>query len=290
MSGVHDLPRPKMWRRSGVGKYNGGVVLSDDGGRTWRTSDNLPPTAATHILLDPKSPVESRTLYLAGFGRGVFKSTDGGKTWALKNNGIDGAEPFVWRFSRDANGTLYAIIARRSDDGSIGNPQDGALYRSTDGAEHWTKVSLPEGVNGPSGLAIDPRDPKRLYLAAWGRATRPADTNGGVFLSTDGGSTWKPVLEKDQHVYDVTIDPRNPAVLYACGFSSSAWRSQDRGQTWRRIRGYNFKWGHRVIPDPNDASKIYVMTFGGSVWHGPALGDPKAVEDIVTPQAGYTAQ
>jgi hypothetical protein len=32
-----------------------------------------------------------------------------------------------------------------------------------------------------------------------------------------------------------------------------------------------------------DDSKIYITTFGGGVWHGPAAGDPKALEDIVTP-------
>jgi len=36
-----------------------------------------------------------------------------------------------------------------------------------------------------------------------------------------------------------------------------------------------------VIADPLDASKIYVTTFGGSVWHGPAQGDPNATEDVV---------
>jgi len=80
----------------------------------------------------------------------------------------------------------------------------------------------------------------------------------------------------------VTVDPRNPDVLYACGFEHSAYRSADRGETWKRIRGYNFKWGHRVIPDPGDPRMIYITTFGGSVWHGPALGDPSAPEDIVT--------
>ncbi|MGA8184002.1 MAG: hypothetical protein WB819_10215, partial [Terriglobia bacterium] len=86
-----------------------------------------------------------------------------------------------------------------------------------------------------------------------------------------------------QHVYDVTVDPRQPNVLYACGFESSAWRSSDRGQTWQRIRGYNFKWGHRVIPDPYDPEMIYITTFGGSVWRGPAEGDPTAPEDIAAP-------
>ncbi len=53
--------------------------------------------------------------------------------------------------------------------------------------------------------------------------------------------------------------------------------------TWKRIGGYNFKWGHRVIPDPFHPDKIYVTTFGGSVWYGPAKGDAKAPEDIATP-------
>jgi photosystem II stability/assembly factor-like uncharacterized protein len=125
-------------------------------------------------------------------------------------------------------------------------------------------------LNGPNGLAIDPRDPSRLYLAAWGREAGKEARDGGIFLSTDSGQTWRSVLSKDQHIYDVTIDPRDPKLLYAGGFESSAWRSTDRGETWRRIAGYDFKWGHRVIPDPDDAKKIYVTTFGGSVWHGPA--------------------
>jgi hypothetical protein len=32
---------------------------------------------------------------------------------------------------------------------------------------------------------------------------------------------------------------------------------------------------------------IYVTTFGGSLWHGPAKGDPSAPEDIVTPAVAY---
>jgi len=84
-----------------------------------------------------------------------------------------------------------------------------------------------------------------------------------------------------QHPYDITVDARDPRVLYAAGFDQSAFRSADRGETWTRIRGFNFKWGHRVIPDPQDPAKVYVTTYGGSVWHGPAAGDPQADEDVV---------
>jgi photosystem II stability/assembly factor-like uncharacterized protein len=262
MSGTHDLPRPKMWRDQQPERYRGGVARSDDGGKTWRAMTNgLPPTAATHVVLDRGS------LFVAGFGRGVFRSDDGGETWASKSKGLPEKEPFAWRFAAAKDGALYLVVARRSERGEIGNEQDGALYRSMDRAETWEKVALPEGVNGPSGITVDPEDPRRLYLAAWARA---GARNGGIYLSTDRGASWRRVHEADQHVYDVTFDARRPSVLYACGFTSAAWRSEDRGATWRRIAGYDFKWGHRVVPDPVDAGKIYVTTYGGSVWHGPA--------------------
>ena len=282
-SWTHDLPRPKMWRHNSVLTYKGGVCFSDDGGKNWTQSNKgMDETGATHILLDPTSPVDARVLYVAGFGRGVYKSSDGGHTWALKNNGITQEQPFAWRLARTSNGTLYVVLARRSEDGSIGNAGDGALYRSTDGAEHWQPVALPEGTNGPNGLAIDPELPDRLYLAAWARATGEHGDGGGIFLSENGGKSWKQVLDKDRHIYDVTIDPADPKIIYATGFESSAWQSADRGLHWTRIPGFNFKWGQRVIPDPLHHDEVYITTFGGSVWHGAVNGKQGSV-DIATP-------
>jgi photosystem II stability/assembly factor-like uncharacterized protein len=282
-SWTHDLPRPKMWRRKGIQAYRGGVCRSDDGGRTWTKSNGgMEQTAPTHILLDPASPPDARVLYVAAFGRGVYKSTDGGKNWTLKNAGMTQKEPFVWRIARDTKGTLYVLVARRSEDGSIGNEGDGAIYKSSDGAETWTHVTMPQGSNGPNGLAVDPQDPNRLYLAAWARDKGERGDGGGIYLSEDAGKTWRQVLERDRHIYDVTIDLRDANILYAAGFESSAWRSTDRGETWTRIPGFNFKWGHRVIPDPQDPKKIYITTFGGGVWYGSVDGEDRPL-DIMTP-------
>ena len=216
-------------------------------------------------------------------GRGVYKSTDDGATWVLKNNGIVQSDPLAWRITRASDGTLYVAIARRSEDGSIGTSGDGAIYKSTDGAESWVPMKLPAEVNAPNGLTIDPQRSSRLYLSAWTRATGVHGKGGGIFLSDDGGNSWKNVLDRDQHIYDVTVDPHDTNILYAAGFESSAWRSADRGEHWSRISGFNFKWGHRVMPDLVDPKMIYISTFGGGVWHGPAVGGTPR-PDIATPE------
>jgi photosystem II stability/assembly factor-like uncharacterized protein len=287
MSDVHDLPRPKMWRRRGILGYEGGIVLSEDSGKRWKpVSGDIGESAITHILTERSVNQKSGPIYACAFGKGVFKSVDKGKTWARKNKGIDGKEPFAWRIvQNERNGELFLIVCRRSDDGSIGNDLDGAVYRSSDGAETWTKMKLPEGTNGPMSLVIDHENNDRLLLSAWGRTTPgqfSPDTGGGIFLSKDNGVSWSQVLEKDQHIHDLTYDPRN-STLYACGFNGSAYRSEDRGETWKRIKGYNFKWGKRVDPDQTDPDKIFIITFGGGVWHGPAKGGENDAEDIVTP-------
>ncbi len=202
-----------------------------------------------------------------------------------KNKGIEGEEPFAWRIVRkDTDGTLFLIVSRRSDDGSIGNEGDGAIYRSDDHAESWTKVGLPKETNGPTSLVVDAENPNRLLLSAWGRNVKGefnADIGGGMFSSDDDGKSWTPVYEKDQHIHDITFDPRINT-YYACGFNSTAYKSVDHGKTWTRIEGYDFKWGKRVDLDPRDANRIFVITYGGGVWSGPANVMLKKIYRIVS--------
>jgi photosystem II stability/assembly factor-like uncharacterized protein len=287
MSGTHDLPRPKMWNHRSLKEFTGGIVVSEDGSKTWKpVSSDIGESAITHLLLDPQSDVNSRILYACAFGKGVYKSVDGGRSWTQKNNGLQGDEPFAWRMEMNHHDrSLFLVVARRSSDGSIGTRGDGAIYRSTDGAETWTRMTMPAGTNGPMSLIVDPQNSEILLLSAWGRAganPMTADTGGGIFRSGDNGKTWTHVLQRDQHIHDITYDAHNH-VYYACGFNGSAYRSDDNGLNWQRIKGYNFKWGKRVVPDPNDHDKIFIITFGGGAWHGPARGDEHAKEDITTP-------
>ena len=287
MSGIHDLPRSKNWHsRHTVPSFNGGVLLSNDAGKTWQpVSSSMGEAAVTHLLVDPTSDKNSRTLYACAFGKGVYKSTDGGMSWERKNKGIQGNQPFAWRIERrESDGTLFLVVSRRSYD-SVRGEYDGALYQSTDGAESWTRILLPDGCNFPMDINTNNRYPGRLVLSAWGRMSPgkfAPDEGGGIFISDDQGKTWTHVLSNDQHIHDITFDPRTNR-YYACGFNASAYYSEDGAKTWNRIKGFNFKWGKRVEPDPRDPEKIFVVTFGGGFWYGPAKGDENAVEDIITP-------
>jgi photosystem II stability/assembly factor-like uncharacterized protein len=276
LSGTHDLPRPKMWRTNDPANYRGGVGISRDGGRSWTAAAGLPAGAVTHLLLDARSPAGARTLYACMFGHGVYKTTDGGMTWTLQNSGLP-EQPFAWRLTQAPSGRLYLVVARRSENGRLGDAGDGAVYASEDGAEHWSRLALPAGTNGPNAISVDTRDERRLYLAAWGVTHPDGDTGGGIFVSTDAGLHWRATFDRAQHVYDVTEDPRT-GTLYACGFDQGAWRSDDRGEHWHRLGGFDFKWGHRVVPDPASPDRVYITTFGGSVWYGPAVSQTSAAE------------
>lgn len=287
MSGHHDLPRPKMFRNTDPAEFVGGILVSDNSGKTWRpVSSEIGEAAMTHIIFDPTSSEKSRTLYACAFGKGVYKSVDGGETWVQKNKGIEGKQPFAWRIERrEVDGALFLVVCRRSDDGRIGDDFDGAIYVSYNEAENWTKLRLPEETNGPTSLLPDQHQPGKLLLSAWGRPVAgkfSPDIGGGIYMSADDGKTWKQVMAGDQHIGAVSVDQRNNR-FYACGFNGSAYYSTDGGQKWNRIQGYNFKWGQRVEPDPKDSEKIFVITYGGGVWHGPAFGDANAKEDVITP-------
>ncbi len=54
----------------------------------------------------------------------------------------------------------------------------------------------------------------------------------------------------------------------------------DFGENWNRIEGYRFKWGQRPVPDPNHPGMLFLTTYGGSVFYGPAEGVKGAADDI----------
>ncbi|HEY4205841.1 MAG TPA: hypothetical protein VGM31_03470 [Puia sp.] len=287
-SGIHDLPRGKMTRDPQWKTHcSGGVCVSTDGGRTWTPQVNGMDlnSSTTCIALDGRTPAGHRTLYVTAYNKGVFKSVDDGKTWVLKNNGIDG-NTCAFRIVLAGNGDLYLVTCPNPVFGAATDSLrywSGAVYKSTDGADSWSKLDLGD-ARFPSGVAVDPSNPQRVYVACWadiqlsdlfgGAATRAAGgdrylpMSGGIFLSEDGGRSWASVFDKKNYVYDVTVDAHHPGRVYCNTFTGAAWRSDDYGRSWRKIEGYDFHWGHRVIVDEYDPDKVYLTTYGSGVWHG----------------------
>ncbi len=163
----------------------------------------------------------------------------------------------------------------------------GAVYFSDDGGENWQKLQLPEGINGPHDLLIDPVNTEVMYVSCWPHTTDGKDTGGGIIKTTDGGKTWKQTFDDRMRVNSAGMDPMRPDILYINTFQNAAYRSDDSGNTWKRIEGYRFKWGQRAIPDINNPGMLYLTTYGGSVFYGPAGGIPNDADDIVNMPEGW---
>jgi photosystem II stability/assembly factor-like uncharacterized protein len=287
-SNLHDFPRGKMTRDpTWKDRARGGVCLSLDGGKAWTpcVTGMDGNSATTSIVLDMNSPPGMRTLYAAVFNKGVFKSTDDGKTWQLKNNGIEN-NTCAFEITMRPDGMLFLVVSPtpKHEGGVRGRGYfPGAVYRSTDGAGTWTKLDIgADTVIFPNGIAYDPKNPNRIYLACWSDITLSdligekiaretggnitLQTAGGIFMSEDSGTTWTSVFDQNKYVYDVTVDPDHEGRIYCNTFNSAAYRSDDYGKTWTQLEGYDFHWGHRVVIDPWHVDKVYLTTYGSSVW------------------------
>jgi photosystem II stability/assembly factor-like uncharacterized protein len=207
----------------------------------------------------------------------VFRSVDGGKNWEKTSKGL-GSNLFAWQLRMNTNNRIFVLFTR----GKIKERTvAGAIYFSDDKAATWSPLKLPDSVNAPHDLLIDPRDPEKMYVSCWPATFEHEDRFGGVFKTLDGGQSWTQIFDERVRVNSAAIDPVNSGTLYVNTFQNAAYRSDDAGKNWKRIEGYRFKWGQRAIPDIHHPGMLFLTTFGGSVFYGPASGIPGADTDIV---------
>jgi photosystem II stability/assembly factor-like uncharacterized protein len=273
-SDVHDIPNGNIIYGGHRDSLPGGICVSTDFGATWKScSRGLPPAAAVSIVLDPRSPTRSRTLYASLFNHGVYKSTDGGTTWGLASAGLGSSSDLrICRLQLHRDGSLFVLVtAKRAADGQFTREGPG-LYRSADGARRWKLVTANGQFLWPKDFLVDPHDSRTVYV---GTADARAE-QAGLWRTRDGGGTWQRLAQKGPEHFGAYLHPSHKGWIYMTltegAPGAGLWLSQDDGKTWKPMN-LPFANAQRVCFDPAHPEFIYVTTFGGSVWKGPASED-----------------
>lgn len=202
------------------------------------------------IAVDQTDP---GTWYVGVGSGGVWKTINAGTTWtpifddeAVYSVGdvtIDPSNPnIIWVGTGENNGGRHISFG------------DG-VYKSLDGGKTWKNMGL--GASEHIGdIIVHPTDSNTVWVSAQG----PLWSKGGergLFKTTDGGKTWRNVLEGDEWtgVGSVAIDPSNPDKLYAA--------------KWQRQRTV------AALVDTGPGSGLYTSDDGGETWVEMKTGLPK---------------
>ena len=261
------------------GNTKGSTLQTDATANVRRHATEVLGTDNSKVYLDEKGNRPSGIKPGAGVrvsGRGD-RFVGGGAWTSLGPPGGDVSD--VAASTVDAN----IVLAGLAPGGSFG----GTLYRSGDGGNTWSKVSA---LNGTSVFDIEfaPAPDNTTYLG----------TQDSVRKSTDGGLSWITLnlgIGANDQVFDVTIDPSNPANLWAGIADASGFqpvnviRSTDGGATWaNRTPPHAAPMsGRGIAVDPNDSNtviavfggdfgggEVWVSTDGGDSWTDRSAGLP----------------
>jgi photosystem II stability/assembly factor-like uncharacterized protein len=260
-----------------VAVASGGVWKTTNAGTTWTPIfDNEASYSIGAIALDPKNPLvvwvgtgENNSQRSVAYGSGLYKSEDGGRTW--RNVGLKTSE-HIGRIAIDPKDSNVVYVASQ---GPLWGPGgERGLFKTTDGGKTWKSILNISENTGVTDVVIDHNDPNTLYCASYQRRRhRWTLINGGpesaIYKSTDAGATWNrlraglPTVELGR--VGLAISPVDSNVIYATVEAADRrggiFRSGDRGGSWERRNEFDSTamYYSRIVADPKDADRIYVM-------------------------------
>jgi hypothetical protein len=150
---------------------------------------------------------------------GLYGTSDDGVTWA--SVGLQGRQ--VNAVKENGGTTVYAGVGDQWN-----GDTKGGVFRKR-GTGDWTQVGPADAVI--QDMAVDPRDPKHIYIGVGAGAGPHDDPPYGVFESPDGGDNWTQVLTTPTNIWTLAIDPQNPDTLYTATMDT-IYQSLNSGAKW----------------------------------------------------------
>ncbi len=248
-----------------------GMWKSTDAGKTWSDIGMKNSRHIPRIQIHPKNPdlvyaAVLGDLFKSSTERGVYRSKDGGKTWerVLFANADAGAVELVMDPSNPR--ILYASTwrIRRTPYSLESGGEGSAIWKTTDGGDHWTNLAanegLPKGLWGISGITVSPVNSNRLYAII-------ENDKGGVYTSSDAGTTWKYVNDERKlrqrawYYSKIYADTKDEDIVYVLNVQYH--RSKDGGKTYQT---YNAPHGdhHDLWIAPEDNQRMIIADDGGA--------------------------
>src|SRR5579883_2428153 len=257
----------------GDASYGDGVYKSTDGGRTWTNVGLKTTRSIARVRIHPSNP---DLVYVAALGdpwgpspdRGVYRSKDGGRTWEkiLYRSEQAGAIDLIMDPNHPEVMYASTLEEHRFPWGFRSAGPGTALYKTTDGGDHWTELTnrpgLPSGVKGRIGLALAPSKPERVFALVDAELGKK-----GLFRSDDAGQTWRRLTDDAEltmrpwYYHHIFVDPKNADVVYV--LNVGAWKSTDGGQKFAPFRPPHGDH-HDLWIDPNDPNRMIEGNDGGA--------------------------
>ena len=195
------------------------------------------------------------------------------------------------------SGRIAAVIGREEPDGKVTvfiGAASGGVWKSQDGGTTFKPVFDREPVQSIGAIALDPSNPKIVWVGTGESWTRNTVSIGdGIYKSTDGGETWTNMgLPESERITRIIVDPKDSNTVYACVpgklWSDSAdrglYKTSDGGQSWSLIlKGGNLSTGcSSVTLNPRNPDELLagMWDFRRKGWTFRSGGDgPNAPSD-----------
>jgi photosystem II stability/assembly factor-like uncharacterized protein len=224
-----------------------------------------PATMSGRIADIDVDPRDNAVIYVATASGGVWKSSGNGVTWTPIFDDAGAASIGCVQVSR-ADSSVVWVGSGESNNRNSSAWGDG-VYKSTDAGKTWTNMGLAS-TQQIARIVTHPKDANRAWVAAIGPLWN-ASPDRGVFMTEDGGKSWKKTLFTDDNTgcTELVMDPSNPNTLYAGmyerrrfpntfrsgGKSGGVYKSTDAGKSWTKLtnglpKGDTGKIGLAVYP------------------------------------------